>query len=82
MPSFGKNSIEKGLYVQQDSAIQSYDELIVKVIRSAGRNSLSENELFTLLVLHGVIKNSLPTGLKESKILTYHNGFFSINMNN
>lgn len=82
VPAFGKNSVERGIYVHQESTICSYDELIVEVIKSTGRYSLTENELFTLLVLHGVIKNSLPTGLKESSVLQYNNGVFSIKVDN
>ncbi len=45
---------------------------------SSGRTSVTENELYTLLVIAGIIKNTLPNELKESKRLSYKDGVFTV----
>ena len=39
---------------------------------------LTDNEMFTLLVIAGVIKNSIPDELKESALLLYDNGVYKL----
>ena len=77
-PYYGAKKVERGLYVQSSSDFQTYDDIVVNAIMSSGRTSVTENELYTLLVLAGIIKNTLPNELKESKRLSYNDGVFTV----
>ena len=77
-PYYGAKKVERGLYVQSSSDFQTYDDIVISAIMSSGRTSVTENELYTLLVIAGIIKNTLPNELKESKRLSYKDGVFTV----
>lgn len=78
LPYFGTRKAERGLIVASNSELKAYDEVVASVVRANGRKSITENELYTLLVLAGVIKGVLPNELRESKLFTYNDGIFTL----
>lgn len=77
-PSFGSNKTERGLYVPFDSELTTFDEVVLKVMRNSDVKSLTESEMYTMLVLSGVIKNSIPNELKESQLIEFKDGVYTI----
>lgn len=75
-PAYGTKKEERSLYVLVESQISTFEQLIVQVIRSSGRNKFSENEMYTLLALNGVIKNSVPNEIRNSIFIEYINGIY------
>ena len=75
---YGSNKAERGLCVPNDSAYYTFDEIVVGVMKGKGYKRLTENEMFTLLVLSGVIKNSVPNELKDSKLITFNEGMYEL----
>lgn len=78
LPYYGARKAERGLIVASYSELKTYDGVVESVIRAHGRHSLTENELYTLLVLVGVIKGVLPNELRESKLFTYNDGIYTL----
>lgn len=75
---YGSNKAEKGLCIYNDSAYYTFNEIVVSIMVAKGYKRLTENEMFTLLVLSGVIKNSVPNELKESKLLLFNDGVYEL----
>lgn len=78
LPYYGARKTERGLIVASYSELKTYDGVVESVIRAHGRHRLTENELYTLLVLVGVIKGVLPNELRESKLFTYNDGIYTL----
>lgn len=78
LPYYGARKAERGLIVASYSELKTYDGVVESVIRAHGRHSLTENELYTLLVLVGVIKGVLPNELRESKLFIYNDGIYTL----
>lgn len=76
--NYGSNKAERGLYVPYGSEILNFDELVVKVMKDKNKIVLTENEMYTLLVLSGIIKNSVPNELRESKLFEFKDGVYMI----
>lgn len=77
-PNYGINKIERGVFVSSDSGIDSFDEIVVRVMQASGIVSISESQMYTMLVLSGVIKNTLPNELRESKLFIFKDGVYMI----
>jgi hypothetical protein len=77
-PNYGINKIERGVFVSSSAGISSFDEIVVRVMKASGRVSISESEMYTMLVLSGIIKNSIPNELRESKLLIFKDGVYTI----
>ena len=77
-PNYGINKIERGVFVSSSGGISSFDEIVVRVMKASGRVSISESEMYTMLVLSGIIKNSIPNELRESKLLIFKDGVYTI----
>ena len=77
-PNYGINKIERGVFVSSNSGICSFDEIVVRVMKASGTVSISESEMYTMLVLSGIIKNSIPNELRESKLLIFKDGIYTI----
>lgn len=78
LPYYGARKAERGLIVAFNSELKTYDGVVDSVVRKNGRHSLTENELYTLLVLSGVIKGVLPNELRESKLFKYSDGVYTL----
>ena len=78
LPYYGARKAERGLIVASNCELKTYDGVVENVVRIHGRHSLTENELYTLLVLAGVIKGVLPNELRESKLFTYNDGVYTL----
>ena len=78
LPCYGASKAERGLIVAANSALKTYDGVVESAVRTHGRQSLTENELYTLLVLAGVIKGVLPNELRESKLFIYNDGKYTL----
>lgn len=66
------------MYVPFDSELTTFDEVVLKVMRNSDVKSLTESEMYTMLVLSGVIKNSIPNELKESQLIEFKDGVYTI----
>ena len=77
-PAYGTKKEERSLYVLVESGVSTFEQLIVKVIKSSGHNRFSENEMYTLLALNGVIKNSVPNEIRNSMFIEYINGIYTL----
>jgi DNA-directed RNA polymerase alpha subunit len=77
-PNFGICKTERGIYVPVYSKLQSFDEIVVEVMRRTGKNSLTENEMYNALVIGGVIKYTVPKELRESDLISYRDGIYTI----
>ena len=78
LPYYGARKAERGLIVASNSKLNTYDGVVESVVRAHVCHSLTENELYTLLVLAGVIKGVLPNELRESKLFTYNDGVYTL----
>lgn len=77
-PNYGSNKTERGLYVPCNSKLSTFDEVVLNVMKKNDRKMLTESEMYTMLVLSGVIKNSVPNELKESKLISFKDGIYMI----
>ena len=76
--SLQASKIERGVFVSSSAGISSFDEIVVRVMKASGRVSISESEMYTMLVLSGIIKNSIPNELRESKFFIFKDGVYTI----
>lgn len=81
MPGYGMSKVERGVYVPVDSTFHSLDEIVIAVMKNNGTPELTENELYNALIIAGVVRHSIPYELKESPLLIYKEGKYTIKGN-
>ena len=81
LPGYGIAKVERSLYVPVDSALNSLDEIVISVMKNNGTPELTENEMYNALIIAGVVKHSIPYELKESPLLIYKDGLYTIKGN-
>lgn len=70
---------ERGIVVYKDLNINSYPELIAFVLKKNGIHKLSEDKMYSFLILNGLTYKLIPKELYDSKVIEYRDGIFIIN---
>lgn len=81
LPIYSSNKAERGVCVPLNSKLMTFDQIVLDVMNDNNKTTATESEMYTMLVLSGVIKNSIPNELKESKLIEFKNGMYTVREN-
>lgn len=77
-PQIKNRLYEKGVIISKDLDIQDYSQLVIHIIKSLNRTSISEEELSSLLIIKGLTYQNIPKEIYNSNKLSYKNNTFYI----
>ena len=77
-PQIRHRKIQRGVIVPDKSPHNSFDELVVDILRKAGIHSISESGLAKMLKQRGIIAKTLPCELYKSSGMRLENETFFI----
>ena len=69
---------DKGIIVIKDTEIQDYMDVIIHLLKSLGKNEISEKDMTTLLIIHGLAYKMIPHEVYVSEKINYKDERFYI----